>query len=102
MSSARCKGARAEEFAAVRLRVSLMLQGGGVFINPTSHAAPAKLRLLYECAPLAFIVETAGGLSSNGKSSILEQKIESLDARTAICLGSVDEVEMARACLLRV
>jgi hypothetical protein len=30
---------------------------GGVFVNPASSAAPAKLRLVYECAPLAFISE---------------------------------------------
>lgn len=35
----------------------LLLQGGGVFCNPKSPSAPAKLRLLYECAPLALIVE---------------------------------------------
>jgi Fructose-1-6-bisphosphatase, C-terminal domain len=35
----------------------MMPQGGGVFCNPCSAAAPAKLRLLYECAPLALVVE---------------------------------------------
>jgi hypothetical protein len=37
--------------------VLLGAQGGGVFCNPRSPSAPAKLRLLYECAPLALIVE---------------------------------------------
>jgi fructose-1,6-bisphosphatase len=36
------------------------LQGGGVFCNPKSSTAPAKLRLLYECAPLAYVVEVGG------------------------------------------
>jgi hypothetical protein len=35
----------------------LCLQGGGVFCNPKSATAPAKLRLLYECAPVALVVE---------------------------------------------
>jgi hypothetical protein len=39
----------------------LALQGGGVFCNPKSPSAPAKLRLLYECAPLALIVEVRWG-----------------------------------------
>lgn len=37
------------------------LQGGGVFCNPASPGAPAKLRVLYECWPLAFVIEAAGG-----------------------------------------
>lgn len=76
-----------------------MAQGGGVFLNPVSASAPAKLRLLYECAPLAFIVEAAGGASSNGTQSILEVPITSLDARTPICLGSQLEVQRALPCL---
>lgn len=41
--------------------VALILQGGGVFCNPKSPSAPAKLRLLYECAPLSLIVEVSWG-----------------------------------------
>ena len=73
-------------------------QGGGLFINPVSTSAPAKLRLLYECAPLAFIVEAAGGASSNGMQSILELPVTSLDARTPICLGSPLEVQKTLPC----
>lgn len=82
-----------------KARLTGFVQGGGVFINPTSASAPAKLRLLYECAPLAFIVESAGGQSSNGADSLLHQIIESLDVRTAICLGSASEVEKGKQCL---
>ena len=35
----------------------ILAKGGGVFCNPASAATPAKLRLVYECAPLAFIIE---------------------------------------------
>ncbi len=74
-------------------------QGGGLFLNPTSSGAPAKLRLLYECAPIAFIVEAAGGASSNGAESVLKMKIDHLDRRTAITLGSREEVARSKHCL---
>lgn len=35
-------------------------QGHGIFCNPCSEAAPAKLRLAFECAPLAFLIEVRG------------------------------------------
>lgn len=44
-------------------------QGGGVFCNPTSPAAPAKLRCLYETFPLALLTEAAGGASHDGAGS---------------------------------
>ncbi len=79
--------------------VHTVMQGGGLFVNPTSTTAPAKLRLLYECAPLAFIVEAAGGASSNGMASVLKMTIDSLDRRTAITLGSKSEVARSEHCL---
>ena len=81
------------------LKSCICAQGGGLFVNPASSSAPAKLRLLYECAPLALIVEAAGGASSNGKESILSMEIDSLDRRTAITLGSHDEVVRSEHCL---
>ncbi|CEM10222.1 unnamed protein product [Vitrella brassicaformis CCMP3155] len=71
----------------------LLVKGKGVFVNPSSDAAPAKLRLLYEVAPLAYIVEKAGGKSSNGLASILDVKISSTDDRSPVAYGSADEVE---------
>lgn len=44
-------------------------QGGGVFCNPTSASAPAKLRCLYETFPLALLTEAAGGASHDGSAS---------------------------------
>ena len=75
------------------------MQGGGVFCNPASKSAPAKLRLLYEAAPMAFIVEAAGGLSNNGQGSILDTKISSAQDKTPISLGSSSEVQKGVACL---
>lgn len=66
----------------------IIIKGKGVFSYPPAPSAPAKLRLLYECAPLAKIVEAAGGASTDGKQSILEKTITALDERTEVCLGS--------------
>lgn len=66
----------------------------GIFINPTSEKSPAKLRLAFEAAPFGLLVEKAGGLTSDGVTggSILDVTINAVDQRTALCLGSADEV----------
>lgn len=70
---------------------------GGIFMYPASNSAPeGKLRLLYECNPLSFLMEQAGGRSSNGKQRILELEATKLHQRTPIFIGSatlVDELE---------
>ncbi|KAL8454924.1 hypothetical protein Emag_001290 [Eimeria magna] len=50
----------------------LFVKGHGIFCNPASTGAPAKLRVLYEVAPIALLVEAAGGSSSYGNSSALD------------------------------
>jgi len=70
----------------------IFIRGNGVFSNPTSEAAPAKLRFLYEVAPCAFLMEKAGGKTSNGKESIMDIKTNSYVQRSALCLGSAEEV----------
>ena len=66
----------------------------GIFCNPTSKKSPAKLRLAFEAAPYALMVELAGGLTSDGVTggSILDVKITAVDQRTALCCGSKNEV----------
>lgn len=70
---------------------------GGVFIYPQTTKAPnGKLRLNYECNPFSFIIEQAGGKSSDGKTRILDLEPTELHQRTPIVIGSknmVDEVE---------
>jgi len=70
---------------------------GGIFMYPsTEKALNGKLRLLYECNPLAFIMEQAGGKASDGKNRILDLKAEKLHQRTAVYIGSsklVDKIE---------
>ena len=61
----------------------------------SSEKAKAKLRLLYEVAPLGLIVETAGGVAihESEDKSVLDIAIEHTDHRTGVCFGSKDEVE---------
>lgn len=70
---------------------------GGIFIYPAMVGAPnGKLRLLYECNPMAMIVEQAGGRASNGQDRILTLKPTELHERCPIFIGSqnmVDRVE---------
>lgn len=71
---------------------------GGIFIYPPTHSAPkGKLRLLYECNPLAFIAEQAGGLATNGKGRIMEMQPESIHERTSLFIGSEDMVRKAES-----
>ena len=66
-----------------------------VFANPTSDSSPAKLRLAFEAAPFGLLVEKAGGKTSDGVTggSILDVEITAVDQRTALCIGSANEVD---------
>jgi fructose-1,6-bisphosphatase I len=75
------------------------LLAGGVFYYPADTKDPkkphGKLRLLYECAPLSFIAEQAGGASSDGRQRILDIPPTSLHQRTPIFVGNRELVEKA-------
>ncbi|GJQ14626.1 hypothetical protein GpartN1_g6417.t1 [Galdieria partita] len=71
----------------------LLIKGKGVFCNPASLSSPAKLRLLFECIPLAFLIEKAGGRSSNGSVSLLDIPITGTEERSQVCYGAKEEVE---------
>lgn len=69
---------------------------GGIYIYPCTNQAPTgRLRLLYECNPLAFISEQAGGLSTDGAHRIMEIKPGKLHERVAFFTGSKKMVEKA-------
>ncbi len=69
---------------------------GGIYIYPTSSKSPSgKLRLLYECNPMAFIVEQAGGKASDGLGRILEIQPTELHQRVPFFCGSLNMVEKA-------
>ena len=69
---------------------------GGVYIYPTTTKSPnGKLRLLYECNPLAFLIEQAGGKATDGKKRIMEKSMHELHQRTPLFIGSTQMVEKA-------
>ncbi len=73
---------------------------GGVYLYPTGTMAPkGKLRLLYECNPLAFIVEQAGGMATDGTRRIMEITPDELHQRVPCFIGSPRMVETAHAFL---
>ena len=70
---------------------------GGIYIYPTTTKSPnGKLRLLYECNPLAFLLEQAGGKASTGGKRIMELPITELHQRTPLFLGSSEMVDVAQ------
>jgi len=75
----------------------ILSKGQGIFSNigggEDSKYPDGKLRHVFECGPFAYLVEEAGGLSSDGVQSILDKKITDVDQRTAIIIGSKNEVE---------
>jgi fructose-1,6-bisphosphatase I len=79
--------------------VNQVMQYGGVFSYPGLRSRPAgKLRLQFEAAPMGYVVETAGGRSSDGERSLLRVAPEELHQRTPVHLGNaalVDRLERA-------
>jgi fructose-1,6-bisphosphatase I len=74
---------------------------GGIFMYPESAKAPlGKLRLMYECFPLAFIVEQAGGKASTGSMRIMDIQPEKLHQRTPLYIGSSEMVDALEKHLL--
>jgi sedoheptulose-bisphosphatase len=73
----------------------ILVKEKGVFTNVTSPSTKAKLRILFEVAPLALLVENAGGASSCDGLCVsgLDVVIEKHDQRTQICYGSTNEVK---------
>ncbi|MGD8322455.1 MAG: class 1 fructose-bisphosphatase [Gemmatimonadota bacterium] len=75
---------------------------GGLFMYPADAKSPeGKLRLVYEAAPMAMIVEQAGGRSSDGRKSLLDVTPTALHQRTPVYLGSRAFVELAERFLAK-
>lgn len=73
---------------------------GGVYVYPSTTNSPeGKLRLLYECNPLAFIIEQSGGLATDGKNRIMEIEPKRLHQRVDYYAGSKQMVEKVMDCL---
>jgi fructose-1,6-bisphosphatase I len=76
--------------------VHRILTRGGVFMYPWDKREPkkaGKLRLLYEANPMSWLMEQAGGASTNGKQRILDLQPSQLHERVSVILGSKNEVE---------
>ncbi|MCF8223604.1 MAG: class 1 fructose-bisphosphatase [Bacteroidales bacterium] len=68
---------------------------GGIYMYPSSEIYPdGKLRLVYECNPMAFIAENAGGMASEGTKRILDIKPGSLHQKTPYFVGSTEMVSL--------
>ncbi|MBG8553624.1 class 1 fructose-bisphosphatase [Hymenobacter guriensis] len=75
---------------------------GGIYMYPaTRRAAKGKLRLMYECNALSFIVEQAGGKASNGQQRIMELQPQTLHERCPFFIGSTELVEKAEEFMAR-
>lgn len=70
----------------------IIVKEKGIFTNVLSPTTKAKLRLLFEVAPLGLLIENAGGFSSDGKQSVLDKVIGQLDERTQVAYGSKNEI----------
>jgi len=76
--------------------VHRILTRGGVFMYPWDKREPGKagkLRLMYEANPMSWLIEQAGGASTNGKQRILDIQPTELHQRVSVILGSKNEVE---------
>ncbi len=97
-------GPRAKDFnmrwvGAMAADAYRVLQRGGVYLYPDDSRAghtKGRLRLLYEANPVAFLIEQAGGLATDGVNRILDLAYDDLHARTPLIFGSTDKVERVR------
>jgi fructose-1,6-bisphosphatase I len=96
------EGVRGKDFnmrwiASMVADVHRILTRGGVFMYPWDKrepGKPGKLRIMYEANPMSWIVEQAGGASTNGKQRILDIQPNSLHERVSVILGSKNEVDL--------
>ena len=94
-------GTRKKDFnmrwiASMVADVHRVLSRGGVFMYPWDQREPnkpGKLRLMYEANPMSFLVEQAGGASTNGKQVIMDIQPQDLHERVSVMLGSKEEIE---------
>ncbi|WPC73793.1 class 1 fructose-bisphosphatase [Vibrio porteresiae] len=67
---------------------------GGIYLYPRTESHPkGKLRLLYECNPMAFLIEQAGGVATDGKQRIMDIKPTELHQRVPLFIGSTNMVK---------
>jgi fructose-1,6-bisphosphatase I len=94
-------GPRGKDFnmrwiASMVADVHRIMSRGGIFMYPWDKRdpdKPGKLRLMYEANPMAFLVEQAGGMATNGEERILDIKPTKLHERVSVVMGSRNEVD---------
>ncbi len=99
------EGPRDKEFnmrwiASLVAETHRIMSRGGVFLYPSDGRAGyenGRLRMVYECAPIAMLIEQAGGGATDGCDAILGQSAASLHARTPFVFGSLEKVERVAA-----
>ncbi|HOP58681.1 MAG TPA: class 1 fructose-bisphosphatase [Bacteroidales bacterium] len=70
---------------------------GGIFLYPQNERAPqGKLRVVYECNPMAFLAEQAGGAASDGFNRIMEMELKALHQRSPFYVGSLNMVQKVK------
>jgi len=95
------EGVRGKDFnmrwiASMVADVHRILTRGGIFMYPWDKREPhkaGKLRLMYEANPMSWLIEQAGGASTNGRERILDLQPQQLHERVSVILGSKNEVE---------
>jgi fructose-1,6-bisphosphatase I len=97
---AKCKGENGEKPKSARYIGSLIADfhrnmiKGGIFMYPSTDSAPnGKLRLLYECIPMAYVAEQAGGKAHTGESDVLDIVPEELHQRVPLYIGNTSMVD---------
>lgn len=98
-------GPRAKNFnmrwvASLVAETHRILMRGGIFLYPSDSRKgyeQGRLRMVYECAPIAMLVEQAGGHATNGTDRILAQTADRLHARTPFVFGSAEKVDRVAA-----
>lgn len=94
----RTEGYTARYSGAMVSDIHRILVQGGVFLYPGTTKKPeGKLRLLYEAAPMAFLMEQAGGRASTGVQDILDVVPERLHQRVPLIIGSKDDVALVES-----
>ena len=78
-----------------------LIKGGIYLYPPTSQHSNGKLRLLYECNPIAFLAEQAGGAASNGTKRVMEVEPKELHQRTPFYCGNIGMVQRIKALFYR-
>ena len=78
-----------------------LIQGGIYMYPPTTSSPNGKLRLVYECNPLALIIEQAGGKASNGEQRIMEIQADKLHYRVPLFIGSTEMVNKVEDMILK-